>query len=228
MKNFNFIILITILFASCKGLLPYSKYYERDSRNSTFLKNSYQKTNFIKVSKMVLCQNRNESDIRVSKTKGDLVFNKMQIEKSIQNSFQKSFSNIIYEPNKITNWETSCNNFTKDILMNKNIIPKNETNRAYHMWISFDIDYTIEKNLDFSGFWGASTYEDIADDISKIKFKLVTSLFYNDSLIYMDNHAYNTWIRTVRGKPFYYEVPQNIIDSLVTKSLAEYKKRLQT
>lgn len=177
---------------------------------------------------MVMCQNRNESDIRVSKTKGDLVFNKIQIEKSIQNSFQKSFSNIVYEPNKITKWETSCNNFTKEILMNKSIISKNESNRPYHMWISFGIDYTIEKNLDFSGIWRASAYEDIGDDISKIKFKLVTSLFYKDSLIYMDNHAYNTWIRTKRGKQFNYDIPEQIIDSLVTKSLAEYKKRLKT
>lgn len=68
---------------------------------------------------------------------------------------------------------------------------------------------------------------DTGDDIHRIEYKLITSIYSNDTLIYMDNRTYWTEIISERDEQLTYHVPQVVIDSLVTLSLQEYFKRLE-
>ena len=62
---------------------------------------------------------------------------------------------------------------------------------------------------------------------SWIEYKLVTAIYQNDSQIYMDNHGFRTEFFSERDEQVKCQVPQIVIDSLVTLSLQEYFKRME-
>jgi hypothetical protein len=78
-------------------------------------------------------------------------------------------------------------------------------------------------------YWGGPTgfSEDLGDDKHFLEYKLVTSIYRNDTLIYMDNRTHWTEVISERGQQLEYQVPQEVIDTLVKLSLEEYFKRMK-
>lgn len=74
---------------------------------------------------------------------------------------------------------------------------------------------------------GAATIVDTFNDKHIIEYKLITSIYQNDTLIYMDNRTHWTEVFSERGEQLKYHVPQVVIDSLVTLTLQEYFKRME-
>jgi hypothetical protein len=77
------------------------------------------------------------------------------------------------------------------------------------------------------GGGGLEWAEDMGDDRHLIEYKLITSIYQNDTLIYMDNRAYWTRLIVERGSRVQHNVPQEVIDTLVKLSLEEYFKRMK-
>jgi hypothetical protein len=77
------------------------------------------------------------------------------------------------------------------------------------------------------GGGGLEWAEDMGDDRHLIEYKLITSIYQNDTLIYMDNRAYWTRLIAERGTSVQHHVPQEVIDTLVKLSLEEYFKRMK-
>lgn len=229
MKVRIYIFFFLLLFTSCKSHLFYLDSYSRDGKRTTFHKKEYKKPNSIFLNSIVFCkQKKDPTYLQYYKTGGDIIFNINSLEKIIRKSLKNSFINITHDEHiDDIKWSNSCKNIDSNTFRNKEILPNSFSSKRYHIQVSFNIDYLIKKNLE-SDVSGGFTYADLGDDLSEIKYKLVVALFFKDDLIYMDNHAHWTKIYSKRGEKLHYEVPQNIIDSLVTKSLAEYKKRLKT
>ncbi|WP_299521857.1 hypothetical protein [Winogradskyella sp.] len=192
----------------------------------TYHKKQYQKIDSIQLNEIRICKKRNKDTLSVTNTDGDIIFDLTTIKKSLEKSLNSRWKNIQYYQGLNDEWNTSCKSLKRKNLLDKKLLPKSYTSKKYHLLLSFNIEYTIEKNLDISGVWGTSTYQDIGDNISKVEYELVSALFYRDSLLYMGNQKYRYWFSSKRSEKIEHEIPENIIDSLVTKSLVDYNKRL--
>lgn len=227
MKKFVVLFLCITFLSSCLDFKYFTNKYSRDSKSSTFFQKSYTTVNDIKLSKIRICKKRNDpSRTNIEKTQGNVIFDINSIKNSLKKHLKSNLKNLNYKNNQDVNWDKSCKNLTHKTLQKKELLPESYLKEDYHMEVAFNINYVTKKNLDISGYWGSSDYADLGNDISKIEYKLIIALFYQNNLIYMDNQAHWTEVFSKRGEELHYEVPQGVIDTLVTKSLAEYKKRM--
>ncbi|MCC5929450.1 MAG: hypothetical protein JJU28_09415 [Cyclobacteriaceae bacterium] len=81
------------------------------------------------------------------------------------------------------------------------------------------------RNIEGGG--GLTFVEYMGNDRHSFEYKLVTSIYQNDTLVYMDNRAYWTEVFSERGERLRYQVPQVVLDSLVSLTLKEYFKRVE-
>ena len=230
-KNLLYLFVVLLLFG-CKSYLfhhheLYNNSYSEKGRNFTYHKEQYQKIDSIQLNEIRICKKRNKDTLSVTNTDGDIIFDLTTLEKSIAKSINNKWKNIKYNHGSEKKWNKSCVNLKRKNLLNKKLLPKSYASKKYHLLISFNIEYSTEKNLDLSGFWGASTYEDIGNDISKVEYELVSAIYYRDSLLFMGNQTYRSWFLSNRGEKLNYEISEGVIDTMVNKSLDEYYKRLK-
>ena len=90
-----------------------------------------------------------------------------------------------------------------------------------------DLIVTSYTSRNTEGGGGLELVYDMGNDKNWIEYKLVTAIYQNDSQIYMDNHGFRTEFFSERDEQVKCQVPQIVIDSLVTLRLQEYFKRME-
>jgi len=194
-------------------------------RSNHHFKKNYSEIDSIEKVSIRLCKDRKIPILGY--TSGSITFNSKSLRSKILNSIkEKHFYVAEHDELDRFLWDTNCDNLIarnfKD--SNKSIKNKNTTSNKYFINISLHLTYMTRKNIEYGAAFEPSV--DIGNDAHEIKYKFVLALFKNKLLEYMDRQIYRITIFSPRNENINYEVPQKIIDSLVTKSLAEYKKRL--
>ncbi|MBX2947294.1 MAG: hypothetical protein KF725_15805 [Cyclobacteriaceae bacterium] len=141
-------------------------------------------------------------------------------------AYTKSFSDVKFVSNSKTSFDANCH-FAAKVLPQNFKISENDSSERYSNIIIPQLRI-LSKSIK-SVYWGGPMgfSEDMGDDKHLLEYKLITSIYKNDTLIYMDNRTHWTEVFSERGEQLHYQVPQEVIDTLVTLSLEEYFKRVK-
>lgn len=216
MKTFRLIIIFGILLSSCKNYFFLEDFYARANRKEKFLLESYPTNRTFCIPRIEYCH---QIDYRANITCCGISFD----QKSIGNSLNLSFAGLFHL--------SSCNKNEESFIIQNcsSGVEKNgsASNNCCDNRIVPKLIITSNSGKNTAGGGGLTFVEDMGDDRHLIEYKLITSIYQNDTLIYMDNRAYWTRVASARGEQLQYQVPQEVIDTLVTLSLEEYFKRMK-
>jgi hypothetical protein len=212
---------LVILTVACKNSIFYPNHFIRQNKKSTFIKSGYAYEDSILL-KVNLCHYHNLE--WTPNTTGNLVLNPLQIQHNLIQSYSRYFS-FIQEP-KIEKayFGVDCDIKAEDIL-SKATPQKDGIHSSPQLFASLRISSASMKRLEGGG--GLEIAEDMGDDKHRMEYKLITSVYKNGTVIYMDSRIHWTNIFSDRGEQLKYQVPQVVIDSLVTLTLQEYFKRME-
>lgn len=189
-----------------------------------FFFENYESIDSISISELSFCKNRKIPTM--NSTSGQIRFNTRALEVSLKKSIEKNLAEIRNNVTRKQSWDFDCSKILKNDLVAPNEQKLKGLGKAYSLRINFVIDYHSSKNIDSGTL--IETSNDLGNDEHHIKYKLVLALLNStESIIFMDNRAHWTEVFSERGEQLEYEIPQKIIDSLVTLSLEEYYKRLE-
>ncbi|MCH6198847.1 hypothetical protein MMU07_04615 [Aquiflexum sp. LQ15W] len=221
----NYIVILTLLFTiSCKNSFFYTDLYTMADRKSRFFLDSYAKETGFALSQISVCQ-----DVELAnrlRTPGLIKF----FPDSIKSGLTSAFKNNMTIKKEITStryyMDSDCR--FEDEVLAKGLISSIQS-------ACQDCEAVIIPQLKITSkslkntYWGGPTgfSEDLGDDKHLLEYKLVTSIYRNDTLIYMDNRTHWTEVIGARGEKLQYQVPQEVIDTLVKLSLEEYFKRMK-
>lgn len=225
-RNILTLILLSLILYSCKGSLFYTNLYTRDGRSSSYFKKEYRQKDSIILNSINICKQSRKPPNKFNQTDGYLIFDVWSLENSLKIVIENNLSIINALPERVNPWNFNCLDIKRRHLIKNKPDYDIHNDAKIHMDVYFNIKDMTAENLDVD-ISGPLTYFDLGNDITKIEYKLIIALFHQDNLLYMDNQAYWTEVFSKRGEKLQYKVPQNIIDSLVTKNLAEYKRRLK-
>lgn len=220
------LILIGVWFlTSCKGFFWYENLYARESRIQRMFQNSYEAQDTFIIKQIKICHDVEVPNSREI-TNSRILFNYNSIENIIKKSYSKllPISFVFLDREQLI--ETDCRYFFKLPPINLKEVNYEIGGQTGNVILPILI-ISSQSAKRFEGYGGMDFIEDMGDDRHLLRYKLVTSIYKNDSLVYVDNRAY--WTREVseRGIDLQYEVPEIIIDSLVSLSLEEYFKRVK-
>lgn len=224
MRNLVFILLLSTSLVNCKSMFFYEDSYSRKNRKNTHFEPIYSSIDSVIIRKFILCEENLEA---VNKTDGQIEFNRVKLKSSVVKSLRDKFQSVRYVLNygsidRNDNCEQYIHN---NFLKSKESFYQNQTSN-YILDISFSIEYISSKNTDVDAM-SASPYNDLGNDKHAIEYKIILALSKENTLIYLDNQAHWTKVFSERGEQLQYEVPQKVVDSLVSLSLEEYYKRLE-
>ncbi len=212
MRAFYLLLFFGIVLSSCsKNFLMLDDYYARANRKERKFLKSYQRTDSICIPKIKFHHE--------GKTWSRILINPETIGNSLSQSYSRSFDLAFCGSNKKSplvqdsKFLKSSKDDYRDSCCEKVVVP--------------DLIITTRTGRNIEGGGGLTFVTDMGNDRHRIEYKLITSIYENDALVYMDNHAYWTEVFSERGEQLMYQVPQVIIDSLVTLTLQEYFKRVK-
>lgn len=213
-----------IFLISCKSSLNYFESYARDGKKSTYLKKKYKRIDAINKVKIKLCKER-EIPI-LGHTDGAITFNSKSLKEAIVNSMKNHFKNIEHKESNTGAWSWGCEQVNaKNYRNSKTELAESNTNtEKNYVDVTFQLKYMTSKNIEYGAFFESSA--DLGNDAHQVKYKIIVALFKNGVLEYMYNQAHWTVILSERSEKLHYEVPQEVIDTLVNNSLKEYYNRL--
>jgi hypothetical protein len=218
MKVFHLILFFGMFLSSCKGHFFYEDLYTRANRREIKFAELYRKQDTFCISKIQFCHLIGHRGINTSSS---IFFDPKSIGNSLKLSYSKFFQPL------------SCNRNKENI---ENIIIQNcySTEKKLKLFnnccdniILPKLIITSNSGKNTEGGGGITFVQDMGDDRHLLEYKLITSIYQNDTLIYMDNRAYWTRVISERGEQLHYQVPQEVIETLVTLSLEEYFKRVK-
>lgn len=216
MKRFYLLLLLVLILSSCgKNFLMLDDHYARANRKERMFLKSYHKTDSICIPRIKF---RHEANIGRG-TNGRVSIRREDVGNSIIQSFSRSFSMSFCDGNKESPLIQE-NEFSKSS-------PDNNGNSCCKKIIVPDLIITSYTSSNIEGGGGLTFVEDMGNDVHRFDYKLVTSIYQNDTLVYMDNRAYWTQVFTERDERLRYQVPQVVLDSLVSLTLQEYFKRVK-
>jgi hypothetical protein len=217
------------MFLSCNtAFFNVEGTYTRQGKASSYFEQKYNLIDTPIYADVRICKTEKIITVEKFKTNSKITFDTESINLHLKESLNKKFKNIIHYSKEKTFWFNNCRDLNKKKVLNSDISDISfSKHKGYEIKINFDVTYSTRKKADVDATI-ITTYEILDYDVHFMEYKLIFAMFNNQKLIYMDNNV--TWesVDSKRGEKINYEVPQNIIDSLVTKSLAEYKKRLKT
>ena len=212
MRAIYLILLFSIILISCSGnFLGLDDYFARTNRKERRFLKSYQETDSICIPKIKF-HHENTIWSRVSvetSTIGD----------SLRLAYSRKFNLPFCESNEESMLIQNYNFRTREF--------KKNHNSCCETFIVPDFIVTTHSGKNIEGGGGLSFVKDMGNDRHSIQCKLVTTIYQNDTLIYMDNHGFWTEIFSERDEKVEIQIPKIIIDSLVTLSLQEYFKRME-
>jgi hypothetical protein len=216
MKTLLLIIVFGILLSSCKNYFFLEDVYARVNRKERFFLESYETKGIFCFPKIEFCH---QIDHRANITGSRISFDPM----SIGNSLNQSLSGLFQL--------SSCDEIKESFII-QDCSPRvekngNLSNDCCENSFVPKLIITSNSGKNTAGGGGLTFVEDMDDDRHLIEYKLITSIYQNDTLIYMDNRAYWTRLIAERGSRVQHHVPQEVIDTLVKLSLEEYFKRMK-
>jgi hypothetical protein len=189
-------------------------YYGRANRKERKFLKSYQETDSICIPKIRFHHKSNTG----RGTTGSLSIRQEDIVSSLSQSYSNSFNLSFCGSNKDSpSIEDSFLKNNRDIyhdMYGKEVIVP-------------DLIITSYTSRNIEGGGGLTFVEDMGNDRHRVEIKLVSSIYQNDTLVYMDNRTYWTEVLSERDERLRYQVPQEVIDTLVKLSLEEYFKRMK-
>lgn len=216
MKAFYLLLLLVLILSSCsKNFLMLEDYYARASRKERKFLKSYHKTDSICIPIIKFHQRANLG----TGAKGGASLTGNDIENLLRLSYSKSFNRPFCSSNKESI-------ILRDVNFKKRSLDNCSTCCDEIIVPYLTITSYSYKNTEGGG--GLTFVTDMGNDRHSFEYKLITSIYRNDTLIYMDNRMY--WGKDLfseRGERLRYQVPQVVIDSLVTLTLQEYFKRVE-
>lgn len=187
--------------------------------------NGYQNQDTFCVQKVKICHFSEIPGLRYAITGSSISFDYSAIESSLKHSYSRLLQISICKNDHNSHLQQDCN-YTEKTL-SKNLKADYSADNEYCANILIpQLSISSKSGKRIEGGGGMEFAEDMGDDKHLLEYKLITSIYKNDTLIYMDNRAHWTEVISERGKKLHYQVPQEIIETLVTLSLEEYFKRV--
>lgn len=202
----------------------YENLYARESRIQRIFQNSYEAQDTFIIKQIKICHDVGSA--AYAGTVGRILFNFHSIENSLKESYSKLLPVTFEHQGKEGLLEVDCRYYFKVPPDNLQEIANDLESCTGNVVLPILIIFSkSSKRLEGGG--GMEFVEDMGDNLHLLMYKLITTIYKNDSLVYVDNRAY--WTREVseRGIDLQYDVPEVIIDSLVSLSLEEYFKRVK-
>jgi hypothetical protein len=221
MKKIFLCLFFVVSLQACKGPVFYSETYVRADRKSRFILDVYSVKDQMNIYQTGISLIVNPAN-RLS-TSSEISFSKDSIDRSVKKALSGIFTNSRLCCEQSLDFGQDYN--SKDEVLRFNLLNESDLCRCEQMVLIPQLRITSKsiKSVDF----GAGLVYDTGDDKHLLEYKLVTSIYRNDSLIYMDNRTHWTEVISARGEQLQYQVPQEVIDTLVKLSLEEYFKRMK-
>lgn len=223
MKTIYLFAITGISLISCKNSFFYTDLYTRADRKNKFFEQSYSRQSEFCIHKIQICH-LTETTGRLS-TNGKIYFDRESIELIIQQAYSRSLNTTSMSAPKQDSFDKNC--ATQNELSIASNTPSHKGERICKNFVLPQFSVSTKSIKRSEGGGGMTPAFDAGDDKHLLEYKLITSIYQNDTLIYMDNRTHWTEILSERGEQLMYQVPQVVIDSLVTLTLQEYFKRVK-
>jgi hypothetical protein len=205
-----------MILSSCgKNIFMLENYYGRPNRKERKFLESYQKVESICIPKIKFHHEGNTG----RGTKGGASLTRHDIENSLRLSYSNSFNLPLCDSNQESVIPRDLDFIARSLENN---------NSCCDLTIFPYLIITSYSYRDSDGGGGSTFAVNLDNDRHSFVYRLVTSIYQNDALVYMDNRSY--WGKDVfseRDERLRYQVPQEVIDTLVKLSLEEYFKRMK-
>ncbi len=223
MKTIYLLAIAGMSLISCKNSFFYTDLYTRADRKSKFFTQSYSRQTEFCIQNIEACHFTETTGLL--STNGKIYFNRDFIELIIQQAYSRNLNVSSISTSKQDFFDKKCT------IPNKLLAASNAPSHRIEMLCKnfvlpqFSISTKSIKRTEGGG--GMTPAFDVGDDKHLLEYKLTTAIYQNDTLIYMDNRSHWTEVISDRGEQLIYQVPQVVIDSLVTLTLQEYFKRIE-
>lgn len=216
------LLLIMFISLGCKNHAFYTDLYARDGRRNLLLLKTYPKVQEAKISDIFICH---KNEPTVASTGSRVILNRNSIKSTIAFAFGNHFEveDLVVVENAFFNRD--CNSQQKRAL--EKVSSRSHKPKGLEIELSPILEIITRSGKRTEGGGGLEFLEDMGDDKHLLEYKLTTAIYQNDTLIYMDNRTHWTEVFSERGEQLMYQVPQVVIDSLVTLTLQEYFKRVK-
>jgi hypothetical protein len=223
MKGATWLVFLFFLLGSCKNAFFYTDLYTRTNRKSTYFQREYDDIGSMSLDHLSICR-----EIKVPimySTSGMIFFHRDAISNSIVEAIDSRFtiSENLLKSNSF--WDRNCGEIAKRNYRIRKFGRDNSENKGYSFFGEFSVVAQTTRNIDSGPV--VVTAVDLGNDIHRLEYKFTAALFDNGKLIYMDSRTHWTEVISDRGEQLYYQVPQEVIDTLVKLSLEEYFKRIK-
>ncbi|MCH6198851.1 hypothetical protein MMU07_04635 [Aquiflexum sp. LQ15W] len=226
MWQFRLIVFFAIFCCSCKSHVFFEDLYARKSSREKYFRRDYVPVEATCIFQGRVCHDIDIPGLPQGITNSRIFFDHDSITSLISIAFSEAFpGSSLNQVSGISNWR-HCDYVGKD-LSGIFDLPSSFQSQACNRIVYLQLQITTQTGKRIEGGGGLEWAEDMGDDRHLIEYKLITSIYQNDTLIYMDNRAYWTRVASARGEQLHYQVPQEVIDTLVKLSLEEYFKRMK-
>lgn len=216
------LLFFTLLLFGCKNHAFFTDLYARDGRKNFLVLNAYPKVLEAQISSIHICHNNEPT---ISGTGSRVILDRHAIKSSISLAFAHHFEvrDLAMPGNAF--FDRNCNYQQTEALEKAGL--KSHRPKREEIDLSPILEIITRSGKRTEGGGGLEFLEDMGDDKHLLEYKLTTAIYQNDTLIYMDNRTHWTEVFSERGEQLMYQVPQVVIDSLVTLTLQEYFKRVK-
>jgi len=221
MRSVFFIIVFASLI-SCKNSFWYTNLYTRKSSKLKQFRENYKAVDNVQLGKLHLCYSYNRSRKQVV---GNLQVETSQLIDSLLESYSRKFDHLNVSESAISIDGTRCLFDSKKSINALHQGTKSTIETPVKLYCQLSVIVASQRNLEGGG--GLELTEDMGNDKHLLEYYLITALAQGESLLYIDNRVHWSEAFSERGEQLKYEVPQIVIDSLVTLSLEEYFKRVE-
>lgn len=220
------LLLFSFLIVSCYAHDYYLTYYYRSDRGNTYFEKKYLKPiDTVNLSRIALCKRGTFGEGKLS-TRGKLNIKIDKVQENIINSLQNHFVFVNTNLKGSSKWASFCKKQNKKEILSDSYKYNLNNTINYNMFLSFKVEYKSSRDSSIDSFYSGAV-ELLDNDEHVVKYALHLTIFHDYKPIYMDNSGHTMILETQLNENINYDVPKHVIDSLVTKSLEEYRKRLK-
>ncbi|MBL7844504.1 MAG: hypothetical protein JNK44_11620 [Cyclobacteriaceae bacterium] len=213
-------------FTSCKNAFFYTDLYSRANRKSTFFEKNYNPINTLTIDEIRICREVDWPGRH--RTRGKIFFQRDSLEESIRNALENHFNKVIYKASQKPFWDENCDSIVVKNYRSKAKAFEGQEHKEYSIFAALNIVPQTSKNVDVGQVGvGQVEFIDLGNDIHRLEYKFIVAISENRTLLYMDSRSHWTEVFSERDEQLHYQVPQEVIETLVTLSLEEYFKRVK-
>lgn len=226
MRNSSLLLVILLCLTSCKNRFFYTDLYTRTDRQARYFQEVYSKQTEFNLSSIGICHFTELRGNALAMSSSNIFFHRDSLESNLEQAYFELLPLSVKPLKKSYFFDRNCNFLGRILPESKKVLsPQSES--KYRNVILPQLSITSNSGKHIEGGGGMMPAEDMGEDMHLLEYKLTTAIYQNDTLIYMDNRTHWTEVFSERGELLNYQVPQVVIDSLVTLTLQEYFKRVK-